>query len=317
MKKQSIIALALLVLGMQSYAQKSFKITKNSGKLILSNVSSLSIEGYDGKEIIFTGNPVEKSVEDSRAAGLSPLGSTGFDNTGLGLSVTEKNNNVYVSFIKNNQVSSLTIKVPYQVAITANATRFDWGNNTIKLSNLQSEIEVTSTTGNINFKNIKGPMSLKTVSGGIEGKLGAFKGPISLVAMDGFIDITVSDNTNADIAISNLDGALYADKNLKLIPTDNLNKDKVKNVREIIVNGKAASITIKGIPVSPIVGKADSIIIGEGAISLSNLEPADIKEIKVNKVTGYSIGSTFNGKLNDGGERLILKSNMGKIYIRK
>ena len=52
MKKQ-ILAIVLMMVSTGIFAQE-FKLPKTSGKLLISEVNNVTIEGYDGKEIVFS-----------------------------------------------------------------------------------------------------------------------------------------------------------------------------------------------------------------------------------------------------------------------
>jgi hypothetical protein len=339
MNKITMIASVLLFAAGQALAQKEFKLSKSGGKLTINNISNLKVEGYDGKEIIFSAAAKKnEKTEDPRAAGLSALSSSGFDNTGIGISVTEKENTVVVSPIERDV--KLTVKLPQGVALSIKTSGFSHRDSTvIVLNNLKGEIDASTQYENFNLNNITGPISLKTLYGNIEGKLmPSFKGPISLVSVYGFIDVTVPDQAKADLTVSSQYENLYAAKDLKLVMDENPVRVSAegRNVQVYTVDGFATT-TSTGTsaksksrtttttsespsaalamtlptppnPEKPAAPKKSTTIVGDGVFDFAASPSA----------FSYTFGgTTVNGKLNGGGEKIVLKSTYGKIYLRK
>ena len=109
--KRTIIALVLLVAAGQAFAQKEYKLAKSSGKLVINNISYLTVEGYEGKEIIITSKGKQEAA-DPRAEGLTVLGNSGFDNTGIGIAVTQKDQVAEIAAVdKSNSLNYRLTKV--------------------------------------------------------------------------------------------------------------------------------------------------------------------------------------------------------------
>ncbi|SOD20307.1 hypothetical protein [Pedobacter xixiisoli] len=335
MNKITFIASALLLTAVQAFAQKEFKVAKSGGKLVITNISNLSVEGYDGKDIIFSATSKEENKNDPRAAGLSALSNVGFDNTGIGLSVTEKESITLVSSIEKDL--TLKVKLPKNVALSFKTTGFANGDSTvITLSNIQSEVDASTQYENVSLKNVTGPISLKTLYGNIEGKLmPSFKGPISLVSVYGFIDVTVPENTKADMSINTTYETLYAAKDLKLVVDDNQPKD-ISSLLAAVDTKSALVITTDGSSPAKVKGTGFTTTSTEASATAPSTTTLTGKNSqlknKTNTVTsdysytyttnaplyfGSSKGTVVNGKLNGGGEKIILKSTYGKIYLRK
>lgn len=347
MKRILIIASVLLVTSVQAIAQKEFKLAKNSGKLVINGISNLTVEGYDGKDIIFTTTNKKEVKEDPRAAGLSALSNSGFDNTGIGLNVSEKENLTLISLVEKSDELGVKIKLPSSVALSIKTTGLTQRDSTIiAISNIKAEIDASAQYEHFKLTNVTGPVSLKTLYGNIEGKLTqSFKGPISLVSVYGFVDVTVPENAKADMSISTQHETLYAAKDLKLVVDENPPKEN-QSLSAVAVNGKLEGlkvITLDGTskakgtgtnninesltttaPVAVVSGKPVTVIdkfaqaknaaaptiVGNGTYTYS-YSPSS------SSFWGSNRGTTINGKLNGGGEKIILKSTYGKIYLRK
>lgn len=308
MKKTFLIATILLFAAtIHVFAQKEFKVAKTNGKLIINNLSNLTIEGYEGKEIIFT-ILGKKETSDPRAQGLSALSSIGFDNTGVGLSLKENGQNTEIFPIESFGRYKVKVKIPSSVALsikTNAATSWAYSlqkdSAAITISNLKSEVDASLQYENIKVSNIRGPLSIKTLHGNIESTLTPdFKGPVSLVSVYGFIDFTVPPSAKADLSISTTYGTLYAAKDLNLtIQEENQTPEKSKET----INTNASTIVLTGD------AKTATVISGTGTSSLGgNFSYAG---------TSVSKGTDIKGSLNGGGEKIILRSSNGKIYVRK
>lgn len=333
MNKITMIASVLLLTAGQAFAQKEFKLAKSSGKLVINSVSNLSVEGYDGKDIIFSATTnKEEKTDDPRAAGLSALSSVGFDNTGVGLSLSEKENVTLVSAIEKDL--KLTVKLPKNVALSFKTTGFANGDSTIiSLSNIQSEVDASTQYEHVSLKNVTGPISIKSLYGNIEGKLTpSFKGPISLVSVYGFIDVTVPEAAKADVSINAMYETLYAAKDLNLVVDE-------APVKENITFGNAVlSTKLDGQNAYVVTTNKPAVITGttvttNGPITIKDKATQETKKGSTSVISDLSYsyatvgngafsfnsgrGSTVNGKLNGGGEKIVLKSTYGKIYLRK
>ena len=203
--KINLMIFLLIMLTIQVSAQKEYKIAKSEGKLILNNISNFSVEGYNGNQIIFEvenrgkGTPpyskTEESGDDPRAKGLSELNNNGFDNTGMKLNISEEGKNTMVSPVGNLDGAHLSIKLPNTVSLSVR--NGGWpvvmsDSNTLYLSHIKSEIEISGQFENCKLYDITGPLSIKTLSGNVEVVLGdKFKGPVSIQTISGFIDLTV------------------------------------------------------------------------------------------------------------------------------
>jgi len=338
MKRILIIASVLLVTSVQVIAQKEFKLAKSNGKLVISGIPNLTVEGYDGKDVVFTTTNKKEVKEDTRAAGLSALSNSGFDNTGIGLNVSEKENLTLVSLVEKSDELGVKIKLPSSVALSIRTTGFSQRDSTIiVISNVKGEIDASAQYEHFKLTNVTGPISLKTLYGNIEGKLTqSFKGPISLVSVYGFVDVTVPENAKADMSINTQHETLYAAKDLKLVLTENQTTDS-QSLNAITVNGKPATVITSD-------GSYPAVVAGKGTKTKEISTNAPATSITVNgkfaetlKTTttsgsGFTYayapdntsffsssrgGTTINGKLNGGGEKIILKSTYGKIYLRK
>jgi hypothetical protein len=216
-----IILFALIAVGVKA---QEFKVAKNTGRLEL-HLGNATIEGYDGKEIIFTLKDFEKN-SDPRSQGLTSINSLGLkDNTGLGFNVTEKDNLVSVYNLKKNNSPELRIKVPKGIIVALEHTGTQGGD--IHFKNMENEIEVSVQYNSVDLENITGPLTIKTLYGHVETVLGAnVKDPISIVSVYGYVDVTVPIATKANLRMDTSYGEILVDPDFK-IDFSSSNEDRV------------------------------------------------------------------------------------------
>jgi hypothetical protein len=214
MYKKIIIATIASLITLAVNAQE-YKLAKSTGRLEIREVNNVTIEGYNGNEIVFSSLDGSRD-KDPRAAGLRAVSSMGLeDNTGLGLSVVEKGTTYEVSQLKKMDGPRVKIMVPKGVAVSYKHTS-PHGSD-IKVKNTESEIEISTVHNGVKLDNVTGPLNIKTVHGEIEADLSAtVKGPVSLTSTHGLVDVTLPANIKATLDISTTWGEIFVDPGLNL-----------------------------------------------------------------------------------------------------
>jgi hypothetical protein len=214
MKNRSLglVVLALLI-STVAFGQE-FKIAKSSGKLQL-YIGKVTVEGYDGKEIIFTSKDGGDG-KDERAQGLRAINSLGLeDNTGLGVNVTEKGDVVEVYQLKKMNSPNVKIMVPKGVIVSFSHESQYGGTAVFK--NMENEIEVSATYNSIELDNVTGPLTIKSVYGSVDCIFGQnVKGPVSIVSIYGHVDVTLPVVTKANLKLSTSYGEIYVAPEFKI-----------------------------------------------------------------------------------------------------
>lgn len=213
MKKFIFTTIVALIATTAAFTQ-DYKIAKSSGKLII-NLPGVSVEGYDGSEIIFSSSKT-KSEDDERAKGLRPISGSGLeDNTGIGINVTEKGGNVEVNPVGKGD-NTIKIKVPKGVSISYTFNKV-MHHSTASFKNIESEIEISALYNNVELENTTGPLTVKSVYGGIEAKLGQnIKGPISLISVYKHVDVSMPVTTKANLKMNTAWGEILASAEFKI-----------------------------------------------------------------------------------------------------
>ncbi len=221
---------------------QQYKIAKSSGRLEL-NLGRVTVEGYDGNEIIFTSKG-GRNGKDERAEGLRAVNSLGLDdNTGLGIHVNDKGNIVEVFQLRKTEAPDITVQVPKGVIVSFKHES-EYGGKA-RFVNLPNEIEVSAIYNSVVLDHVTGPLTVETTYGNVTADLdGALKDPLSIVSIYGFIDITLPQATKADLRLSTSYGDIFAapEFNLKVAATNGMDVygDKVNGT----INGGGIKIDL-------------------------------------------------------------------------
>ncbi len=196
------------------YAQE-YKVAKNTGRLEISEVNHVTIEGHSGNEIIFSVRNQNRD-DDGRAKGLRAISSLGLeDNTGLGLSVLDKNGVIEVAQLKKTDGPEVKILVPKGV-IVSYAHSSPHGDQ-IEIKNFDGEVEVSTVHNGVILSNVNGPLNIKTVHGDIEATLGAsLKSPINITSVHAHVDVAMPVGTKANLQLGTTFGEIFVDPDFKI-----------------------------------------------------------------------------------------------------
>ncbi|RZK42131.1 MAG: hypothetical protein EOO90_08625 [Pedobacter sp.] len=345
MTKQLIILVALLVSNFFASAQTEYKLAKSSGHLKIS-LSGVTIEGYEGKDIIFSGQAVPASETDERAKGLVALSSSKFiDNTGLGLNVSENGNEVSVTSTNKKPKGVITIKVPQNIKVSVINNGFNFGSASnskaedIIVKNLKSEIEISVYANTIRLENNTGPMNVKTVSGSVDAIFNAdIKGPVSIISANDYVDVTLPAATKANVELASSYGKIYAGKDFKIDieKTEDNDRVNIQSGTRLLNSSRGGNKVVPDtirLATTKSNGKDVVVSYGNGTVK-ANGTTIYANGAAVATGTGYSdlrtatrlegatsiffnSGERIKGKLNGGGIDLIFKSTSKNVYIRE
>ncbi len=322
MKKQSIIVAILLSLCSAAWAQKEYRINKSSGKLHV-NLAGAIIEGYDGKEIIFSSQQTTEEDDDERARGLQALTSSGYrDNTGFGINVTENGQDVEVNPVGNRSVLGgdvVRIRVPSKMSVVFNNDRSMFS-DTLHIKGIKGELEVSTSYNEVILENNTGPMNVKAVYQNVEASFAKdITGPISIISVYGHVDVAMPKTTKANIALGTDYGKLYAadDFNIAIKP-------QAQKSERGSATGAAERPTVNGLeapakpappdaPNSVTVTGEEGLAVAVAAITARAVEVSTL----VGELSGWGITSeNIEGTVNGGGTNFILKSTYKNVYLR-
>lgn len=196
--KKYCVALFLVVFTLGAVSGQEFKVARSTGKLVI-HLPSVIVEGYSGKEIVFSSDKkdFQKLTVDEKAKGLRSVDGAGaYDNTGLGIAFTEKDNLMQVDQISGID-NKIKIMVPKGIRLSYISNKTDSSGKCI-FRNLESEIEISVQGHDIELSNVTGPLTISSLYGNIDVTCkDPVKGPLSIVAISGYVDIALPVSTKA------------------------------------------------------------------------------------------------------------------------
>lgn len=211
-----MLVLGLFVAAPQAFAQQYTHTLGNSAQNVIEftlSRSDISVEGYDGSEVIIENTDYEAPPE--RAQGLRPLYGGGTDNTGIGLSVEEEGGVLKVVQAAASD-GNFVVRVPHNVRVMIQEV--NWGGGDIEISNHRGEIEIQAKNGDINLQNITGPVIAHSTSGDVDIVFSEVSGenPTSVSLVSGYIDVTLPASTASDLYLSSISGEIFTDMDISL-----------------------------------------------------------------------------------------------------
>lgn len=330
MNKQITTLAMLLFLSLSAWAQKEYKIAKKTDKLHL-HLNGAVIEGYDGKEIVFSGQKETNAEEDERAKGLTAISSSGLsDNTGLGINVTDNGQEIKVSLVGNgldNDVVKILVPKQMNISFTYEKSLY---NEPVIIKNIKGEIEISVRYNKVNLENNSGPMNIKTIYGSIDASFTEpIKGPVSIISVYDYVDIAIPRSTKANIELGTSYGKLYAADDFEITRTATAQEkdEHAGGNKTISVFGHGAtskttknkkSVTVVNGSVMSNDSSISAVIIPGLQGHLNELQE-NLKSISISP--NFSFGhagdrENIKGTINGGGVDLIFKSNYKNVYLR-
>lgn len=210
-----IVTVVLSFIAVSAVGQE-FKLSKSTGKLIVKEVNKVEFETTSGNEIIFLTNDGSRTTNE-RAEGLRIINAMGMeDNTGIGLSVTDKGGNIEVYQLSKMSSKTYTIKVPKGVSIVYEHSGVH--GSKVKFTKVEGEISTSTLHNGVILQDVTGPMTINTVHGAIDVVFSEVsqKSPASIVSVHGPVDVTLPANTKANLKIHTNWGEVFASPDLKI-----------------------------------------------------------------------------------------------------
>jgi predicted membrane protein len=214
--KKYILIIALGVMMAATVAAQEYKIAKSTGRLEITEVNHVTIEGTTGNEIVFVGRS-NRGDDDERAKGLRAISGSGLeDNTGLGLSAVDKGGDIIeVRQLKKMDGPNITIKVPKDVKVFFAHTSPH--GDAVEFKNFDGEIHVHSVHSGVRLNNAAGRIDIQTVHGDVDASLGLpVKSEINIKSVHGHVDVALPLNTKANLSLSTKFGEILVDPDFKL-----------------------------------------------------------------------------------------------------
>jgi lia operon protein LiaG len=243
-----VIPILLLVCITGRLRAQEYKVTVENtkdGQLALDDFpGDFTIEGYSGTEIVISADGGDFAPPE-RAHGLKPVYSGGTDNTGLALFMEKNGNKVsFRCLLPITKGATYHIKVPENLALKIHQECNRSGTTTI--SNAKNEVDYEGCS-EVNLKNVTGPLVISTVNGGVNvvfSEISKDK-PISIVSVNGEVDVTIPAKAAVDLEMSTVNGNMYSDFDL---PQDTKNMRRVGGSSvHAALNGGGTGLKLHGV----------------------------------------------------------------------
>jgi hypothetical protein len=193
-------------------------------------MGSITVKGYDGKEVIVEAKVRERSLTDedeeeaeededaeeekdkaAKIAGMKKIGAVS-----TGLEVEESNNIVSISAESWKYAVDITIQAPRASSLELQSTN----DGDIVVENVSGEIEVENVNGSNTLKNISGNAVVNTVNGDVTVTMTRVTPdkPMSFSSMNGDVDVTFPADIKANVKMKSQQGEIYSDFDITLKP---------------------------------------------------------------------------------------------------
>lgn len=177
-----------------------------------------------------------------RKKGLRAIYPGGEDNTnGFGFSISRENGVLMVIDLKSHfQRKPIKITLPKTMNLSVDAGNLGG----VSIDGFSSEVEVDTSVGKIDLKNVTGPITAHTSVGLITVDFSTVNqsSPISISSSVGEIDVTLPSNTKANLNLRT-NGTIYTNFDIKAQPKKGLKN--VSGLRKVNKNINGGGVTIK------------------------------------------------------------------------
>ncbi len=181
---------------------------------------SVTVRGYEGKEVIIEAKVREKLVsedktkkEDEKAKGMRLITGT----SGTGLEVEEEDNVMEIDVSSMKQTVDLTIQVPFNTSLEIGSYN-------------RGEVSIENITGEIEAENYNGPVTLRGISGSVVAH--TYNGAVIVVftqidpdkamsfsTWNGDVDVTFPAALKANVMMKSEMGNVYSDFDIQMEQT--------------------------------------------------------------------------------------------------
>jgi hypothetical protein len=176
---------------------------------------AITVKGYEGREVIIESRPRGAVMAASEPAENKHPGMKRLVGGGGGLNVEEDGNVMEIHVPAWKADIDLTIQVPTNASLKLHTIN----NGDIRVENVGGEIEAANVNGSIVLSRLSGPLTAHTVNGDVKAGYSRFDGkkPVSLVTLNGDIDLTLPADTKADLKMKiDNEGEIYSDFDLSV-----------------------------------------------------------------------------------------------------
>lgn len=217
-----------------------FSDPNRPGRLVVEMlVGSITVSGYDGREVEIEGGGVAGLVEDPAQV---PQRAQGFRRVSEGQStliVEEADNTIEINAMSPfHTITNLTIRVP-----TATSIELTSMSGNIRIDNVNGEIQIQAMNGSVSLGGVSGPARVENLHGDI---VASFVGtnpsmPTSLSALSGDIDLTLPGSARASLRMRSTSGDVCTDFDFDTGTSSEVTDESTDGRRRIRVGGSVTA----------------------------------------------------------------------------
>ena len=177
------------------------------GKLKIGVVrGSISVNGYDGKEVIIRYGSED---EEDRDREVTENGLRRISNNTIGFEAREDNNEVEIGGVSPMRDISFDISVPRNFSLELSTVN----GGDIIVENVNGEMEIQNVNGEITLTNVSGSAVANTVNGDIKATFNTIapNKPMAFSNLNGDIDITLPANAKVTAKMKSDWGEMFTD----------------------------------------------------------------------------------------------------------
>jgi hypothetical protein len=187
----------------------AFSDPTRPGKLNVHVLSgSVTIKGYDGKEVIVDArlgdDGDDKDNKAERSSGMHRIRASS-----SGLEIEEEHNTMVVrTGFPNNHPIRLTIQVPRSTALDLGVTN----DGDIAVESIDGDITANNVNGGVTLMNVSGAVVAHALNEDVKAVFTRFAGkPMSFSSLNGTLDITLPGDTKANVKLESDNGEVFSD----------------------------------------------------------------------------------------------------------
>ena len=176
---------------------------------------SITVKGYAGKDVVVEARVrTENEEENPPERAEKTKGLKRITNTTTGLSVEEENNEVHVGLGRFTGTIDLEIQVPTNTSMKLSTIN----DGAIEVSKVSGELEASNTNGPIICRDISGSGVVDALNGDITVTFTSVdpKKSMSFSSLNGNIDIAFPPDLKAKLRLTNEQGEIYTDFDMKM-----------------------------------------------------------------------------------------------------
>ncbi|MEM9835374.1 MAG: hypothetical protein AAF828_02660 [Bacteroidota bacterium] len=201
--------LCCLLFALSVSAQRDvYSIAANGKTIEFINIGKATIVGTDAAELSIDHSGDRRSHD--KAKGLRKISASGRqDNTGFGVSVTEKDGVIQIEQVGSKN-SRIQVSVPHSATIKFESSGHQGGK--LEVSDFEGELDVSMQYHRVYLKNTTGPVAVNTIYGGITAVFEKVPtGNVQLLSAYSDVDLSLPSAVKVDVELSTSYGSMYTD----------------------------------------------------------------------------------------------------------